>query len=278
MKRRIVLLLVGLMVLTGCGSEVSFTSIAPSGQDTPRVPVVEVGGQLVAVDEDLEKNELTAEDFAIDPETGRMLCTSRTTVTGIDVSAHQEEIDWAAVAGDGIDFAMLRIGSRGYSQGGLKRDGFFELNYTRAREQGLDLGVYFFSQAISVEEAVEEAQFVLDLLEGRELELPVVFDWEEIGSEPARTDDVDVETVTACALAFCDVIARAGYTPAIYCNGMVGYLRYDFAEIEHLPLWYADYAGWPGFAYALEMWQYTSSGTVAGVEGKVDLNLLFIEE
>lgn len=238
-------------------------------------PTVSVGGQTVPVDETLAQSEFTPEDFAVDEITGRVSCLSRSARTGIDVSSHQGEIDWAAVAGDGIDFAMLRVGNRGYTQGGLNADGRFEANLTGARENGLKVGAYFFSQAVSVEEALEEAEFVLSVLDGRELELPVVFDWEQIVEEEARTDGADSATVTACAIAFCRRLEEAGYQSAFYCNGMLGYLQYDLAQLQHLDAWYAEYSAWPSFAYAFALWQYSKTGSVDGVAGNVDLNLWF---
>lgn len=279
MKRILSLMLALVFCLTACGGGEAPVS-TPEAPEEPAYtgPVVEVGGQVVPVDESLEQSGFTSEDFTTDPDTGRVNCLSREAVTGIDISSHQGDVDWAAVAGDGIDFAMLRIGNRGYSQGGLKQDANFEANYTGAVENGLNAGVYFFSQAISVEEAVEEAEFVLSILNGRALQMPVVFDWEEITDDVARTDEVDTATVTACAIAFCQRIREAGYEAAVYCNGMVGYFRYDIAQLEHLPVWYAEYKAWPSFAYAFEMWQYSNTGTVAGIRGNVDLNLYFPAE
>lgn len=263
------------LALAGCGGAAAPAEEPVVEEPEYTGPTVDIGGQTVPVDETLEPSGFTAEDFSTDPETGRVACLSREAATGIDVSSHQGEIDWAAVAGDGIEFAILRIGSRGYTQGGLKQDACFEANYAGAVENGLDVGVYLFSQAVSAEEAVEEAEFVLSILDGRELQLPVVFDWEEITDEAARTDEVDGQTVTECALAFCRRIEEAGYKTAFYCNGMVGYLRYDIAQMQHLDAWYAEYGDWPSFAYAFDLWQYSRTGAVAGIAGNVDLDLWF---
>lgn len=238
-------------------------------------PTVSVGGQTVAVDESMEQSTFTEADFSLDETTGRVTCLSRQALTGIDVSSHQGEIDWAAVAGDGISFAILRIGNRGYSEGVISADQRFEANLAGAQENGLQVGCYFFSQAVSVEEAQEEADFVLAALNGREMDLPVVFDWEHIDNAEARTDSVDTETVTACARAFCERIQEAGYQTAVYCNGMLGYLHYDLSQLEQYDAWYAEYASWPSFAYAFDLWQYTNTGTVAGIAGNVDLDLWF---
>lgn len=271
----IVLCALLVLSLSGCGL---VRQILAQRQSKPEYtgPTVSVGGQTVPVDESLEQSDFTEADFALDEATGRITCLSREALTGIDVSSHQGDIDWAAVAGDGISFAMLRIGNRGYSQGGLQADSSFETNLAGARDNGLLVGCYFFSQAVSVEEAQEEADFVLSLLADRPMDLPVVFDWEHIeGQEEARSNNVDSETVTACAIAFCDRIAQAGYQTAIYRNGMLGYLHYDVSQLEAYDAWYAEYAAWPSYAYAFNLWQYSDTGTVAGISGNVDLDLWF---
>lgn len=261
------------LALSGCGLS---RSLLRELEPEETGPTVSVGGQTVHVDQNLEQSEFTQEDFSLDEATGRVTCLSREALTGIDVSSHQGDIDWAAVAGDGISFAMLRIGNRGYSQGALQADTSFETNLVGARENGLLVGCYFFSQAVSVEEAQEEADFVLTLLNGRAMDLPVVFDWEYIeDQEDARTNQVDAQTVTDCAVAFCDRIAQAGYQTAVYRNGMLGYLHYDQAQLERYDAWYAEYAPWPSFAYAFDLWQYSNTGTVAGIGGNVDLDLWF---
>ena len=266
------LCLVLLLGLTGCAAP----SAIPKPSDKLQV-TIEMGGQTVAVDESLDQSSLDAKDFTTDAATGRISSLSRTAYTGVDVSSHQGAIDWSAVAGDGIDFAILRIGNRGYSQGALSLDEQFEANYTGAKENGLKTGVYFFSQAVSVEEAQAEAAFVLAALNGRQLDLPVVFDWETIDTDDARTDGVDSQTATACCLAFCAAIQEAGYDAAFYCNGMLGYLQYDLSQLQELDAWYAEYSDFPGFAYAFRLWQYSKTGTVAGISGDVDLNLWFPE-
>lgn len=222
-------------------------------------------------------NQLKEENFSTSPS-GRVTYTQdgREAKTGIDVSFYQQNIDWQAVAGDGIDFAFLRLGYRGYTQGALNTDTCFEANFQGAQDAGLDLGVYFFSQALAPEEAREEAQFVLDTLNGSPLEYPVVFDWEFITHDSeARTHGMDGETLTQCAAAFCQVIEEGGYTPAVYFNRDMGYLYYDLSQLDQYPFWLADYDSVPDFYYRFQLWQYTHTGTVAGIEGNVDLNLDF---
>ncbi|MBQ8935446.1 MAG: lysozyme, partial [Oscillospiraceae bacterium] len=155
----------------------------PEEEEPPET--VHIGGQDVVINQELNRSDLEEEHFTSD-DTGT-ITYSGSALYGVDVSAHQGEIDWSAVAGDGIDFAILRIGSRGYSAGAIREDACFEQNYTGARENGLLVGTYFFSQAVSVEEAVEEAEQVLFWLDGRALDGPVVYDWETIEDDIART-------------------------------------------------------------------------------------------
>ena len=176
LKKLISILLSGALVLSLAGC--SLRGAVHKIEEEVSGPTVEVGGQTVKVDESVEQSGFTAEDFQRDEVTGRITCLSRPAMTGVDVSSHQGDIDWAAVAGDGIEFAMLRVGSRGYSQGAIRADANFEANLAGAQENGLQVGCYFFSQAVTAAEAEEEADFVLSVLNGRSMDLPVVFDFE----------------------------------------------------------------------------------------------------
>lgn len=197
------------------------------------------------------------------------------TEVGIDVSSHQSEIDWDAVAASGVDFAILRLGYRGYTEGSVNLDSRFLYNLEEARRVGLDVGVYFFSQAITPEEAVEEAEFVLSVLNGTPLQYPVIFDWESISSSEARTDNLDNAVLSQCVQAFCDRIALSGYQPGVYFNKTWGYFRHDQAQLASYYTWFAGYTEAPDCYYAFDMWQYSSSGSVPGIEGKVDLDMAF---
>lgn len=270
------LVLLIVIVLTLGAALILLSTREQRKEPEPEPETVTIGGQQVEIDPTLPQSELEQAHFTKNEDGS--ITYSGPARYGIDVSAHQGEIDWAAVAGDGVEFAFLRIGYRGYSAGALNLDGQFEANYAGAREQGIDVGVYFFSQAISEEEAREEARQVLSWLEGKEIQCPIVYDWEHIEEDTARTDSVDGETVTACARAFCEEIREAGYDPMIYCNGMLGYLSYDLTQLEDYPLWYAEYEDYPSYAYEVAIWQYTESGTVAGIQGKADRNIWFQTE
>lgn len=194
-------------------------------------------------------------------------------LAGIDVSSHQGTIDWAKVAEDGIDFAIIRCGGRYYQSGTVFEDKQFRANIQGALDAGIQVGIYFFSQATSAQEAREEAQFVLDTIQGYDVTGPVVFDWENIGNDSARTDGMTSAQVTAAANAFCQTVEQAGYRPMIYFNQYIGYLLYDLDQVVQYPFWLAEYNAVPSFYYDFEMWQYTSSGSVSGISGKVDRNV-----
>ena len=195
-------------------------------------------------------------------------------VAGVDVSAYQTSVDWSAVKEAGIDFAMVRVGYRGYSSGELDEDDYFLSHLEGAIEAGLHVGVYFFSQALTPDEAREEAQYVLDKIEGYALQYPVVFDWEEM-HVPARTDEMNMLMLTSCAQAFCETVEAAGYRAGVYFNQAYGYGQLNLVSLKDYVFWLAEYADTPAFAYDFQIWQYTNEGQVPGIEGPVDLNIAF---
>ena len=198
---------------------------------------------------------------------------------GIDVSHYQGEIDWEKVKTSGIEFVFIRLGYRGYGEEGvLKEDTNFEKNIQGARSAGLDVGVYFFAQAVNEKEAIEEAQFVLDSLLEYNLQMPVVYDPESILHEEARTDHVTGEQFTKNTKAFCETIEEAGYDAMIYCNRLWQADKLDLTELSEYPIWYADYEEYPQTPYHFEIWQYSNEGTVDGILGNVDLNIQMIKK
>ena len=209
---------------------------------------------------------------------GRMTYSAAPYRTGIDVSFYQGDIDWDAVKADGIEFAMLRLGFRGYgAEGTLNMDERFADYMEGAAAAGLEVGVYFFSQAITVAEAEEEAAFVLDALADYDVTWPVVFDWEPVTAQGARTSDLDTDTLCAIANTFCEAVQAAGYTPMIYLTDYAGYVKYDVSLVDQWDFWYAGYTDVPGFYYDFQMWQYSDQGSVDGIAGRVDLNLSFVD-
>lgn len=192
---------------------------------------------------------------------------------GIDVSTHQSDIEWDKVKGENVDFAMIRAGYRGYENGELKEDDKFKQNISGARNNGIDVGVYFFSQAISEDEAREEATFILNAIKGYEVKYPVVFDMEYI--ENGRINSLSMEERTKITLAFCEAIKSAGYEAMIYGNQFWLQEYVSLHDINDYELWLAQYNDRPNFPYEFRMWQYTDSGQVNGIKGNVDLNLWF---
>jgi len=198
------------------------------------------------------------------------------TYVGVDVSSHQYDIDWARVKAAGIDYAIIRVGYRGYETGKVCLDDYFEKNIKGALAAGIKVGVYFFSQAITPEEAVAEADFVLSQINGYNVTCPVVFDWEPFSYTTSRTYGLDKNTLTQCAVAFCERVKSAGYKPMVYFNNYLGYIRYDLRELTGYDFWYANYSAMPSFYYDFDIWQYTSSGKVDGIATNVDMNISFI--
>ncbi|MCI9640012.1 glycoside hydrolase family 25 protein [Emergencia sp. 1XD21-10] len=199
------------------------------------------------------------------------------TVAGIDVSYYQKKIDWKKVKADGIDFAMIRLGYRGYEGGDLTLDSRFKENLSGAKKADIHVGVYFFSQAVTVEEAVEEAKYVIRHIRGRGVTYPVVFDMEPI-SGAHRIDDLSVLDKTEIADAFCQIIERNGYTPMIYGNPTWLLENLDLRYLTRYDIWLAHYTDETDYAGKFKFWQYTDSGKVKGIKGKVDLNLMFKEK
>ena len=228
--------------------------------------------------EGVPPNPLGSEDFAQHGTTPVYRGDSYTTLRGIDVSEHQHSVDWAQVAESGVDFAFIRLGRRGYTEGGLFEDPYYRQNLAGALENGLEVGVYFFSQAVTVLEAIEEAQFVIDRLGGYQITMPVVFDWEKIPDTPsARSNDLSMETRTDCAVAFCQTIRNAGYEPCVYFNRTLGYYGYDLSRLTDYRFWFSlPEMGYPSFYYAVDFWQYSFTEPIPGVEGVADMNLLLI--
>lgn len=222
-------------------------------------------------------NELTEEFFTV--ESGKIKYTGSDyeVLRGIDVSEHQLDIDWQQVAGAGIDYAYIRVGRRGYTEGGLFEDPYFKANVQGAQAAGLKVGVYMFSQAITVQEAIEEARFVLERISDYNITLPVVFDWEKIESGDARTTGLTMEGRTDCAVAFCETVKNAGYVPCIYFNRNLGYYGYDLTRLTGYEFWFAlPESGFPNFYYAADMWQYSFTESVPGIVVETDMNLWFI--
>jgi len=192
---------------------------------------------------------------------------------GVDVSAHQGSINWKAVKSSGIEFAMIRLGYRGYGSGKLVEDEYARQNLAGAREAGLKIGAYFFSQALSIQEADEEIAFMLNVLDTQHLEMPIILDWEVPAADARTAGNMDARTLTDIQLHFCGAMAKKGYQPMVYFNWHQSENLYYLSELEAYPFWLALYQDRMTYPWKVEMWQYSDHGRVPGINGDVDLNV-----
>lgn len=237
------------------------------------------GGTKVYVSSEIPKQNYDPNLFQFNSN-GYLTYNSDTCAIGVDVSKYQGTIDWAKVKASGVQFAILRLGYRGYgSAGNLAMDTTFETNLKAAQAAGIQVGVYFFSQAITPEEAKQEAEYCINALKPYKITYPVVYDWEPYGSNvDARTNGLDDATLTQCAVAFLERVKQAGYQPMIYSNLTYYYLHFNMDQLAEYPLWLAQYTSKPTFYYQFDMWQYSCTGSVPGISGNVDLNIRMIRK
>lgn len=243
-------------------------------EEIKEVSYISFGDYTLPVNDSLPVNSYDQEAFIVGDDGIISYGDAR---LGIDVSQYQGDIDWQAVADSGVSFAMIRLGFRGYGEeGSVVLDSTFHQNIEGAKAVGIDVGVYFFSQATSVWETMEEAYFVLEHLDGYELDLPVVFDWEFIDDvTSARTNATPGQSITLYNQVFNEQMQKAGYDTMVYFNQHLAYLYLDLPLLSDNPFWLASYRDSPTFYYDFDIWQYSDTGTIDGIEGYVDLNLMF---
>jgi len=201
--------------------------------------------------------------------------TDLVSIKGIDISEYNKVQDWYAVKSDGVKFAFIRAGYRGYGTGKFKEDTKFFDNIKGAYNAGINVGVYFVTQAINTDEAIEEADWVIDMIKqaGVDVTYPIALDLEDAASLEARTADISKADRTLIIKAFCDRIQSYGYTPMLYSNIRWYLDEMELSELTDYCKWFAQYFNKPFFPYEFQIWQYTSSGVVEGIDGNVDLNL-----
>ncbi|MCR5332372.1 MAG: hypothetical protein K6E62_14495 [Lachnospiraceae bacterium] len=201
----------------------------------------------------------------------------KTSIRGIDVSKYQGNINWKKVAEAGVEFAIVRMGFRGMNEGTLETDPYFNANMKGATDNGIKVGVYFFSQAVNEKEAADEAAFVLRSISGYNVEYPVIFDTERVTTYDARANSLNMETRTAVARTFCERITEAGYKPMIYANTKYMVMGIDLTKLKDIDKWYAVYNPTITFPYDFQMLQYSEKGSIPGISGNVDLNISFVD-
>lgn len=234
------------------------------------------GYKFFPISETLKKHDYVYDNFTMQ-ENGEIVYTDDSQIVqslkGIDVSKHQGEINWKKVAGDDISYAFIRAGFRGSTEGKLVEDEYFKDNIEGTLDNGIHVGIYFYTQTVTEQEAEEEAEFVIDLIKKYDVTYPVVFDIEEVTSSSARTSKMTKEDYTKATIAFCEKIKEAGYTPMIYGNLKSFMIMLDMEQLEDYEKWFAFYDMPVYFPYAFSIWQYSSKGSVNGISGEVDLNI-----
>ena len=196
---------------------------------------------------------------------------------GADISKLQDYIDFQKVKKAGLDFVMVRVGARGYSSGQLVMDDYFSENVKRASDAGLQVGVYFFSQAVSAEEAVVEANLVLEAVKDYRITYPIAFYMSEIAGDTSRIDVLTKQDRTNVARAFLDTIKAAGYLPMLYGDKEWLLKEVDLSKLTAYDVWLSQIQDVPDYPYKFSMWRYSTTGTVDGIAGYADLNISFVD-
>jgi len=275
-----IILVAGICLLArGCSAPKEVTAPEPAEEEVPENIVwVHDGANTIPITPyvGVPVSTLISEEFSQDGDIIKYTGSSYTALQGVDVSEWQGDIDWQTVAADGIDFAIIRIGFRGCGEGTLEEDSSFFFNYEQAKEAGLQVGVYYFSQSITAEEAKKEAEWVLKELDERTPSLPVFFDWEPVVKEGSRTKYGEHALLTDCAAAFCSTIEAAGLEAGVYYNCSQCYNCYDLSQLTDYSFWLTAPGSAPDCYYASDFWQYSFEGQVNGIPNAVDRNIMFM--
>ena len=220
-----------------------------------------------------EANPFDQYDFQYNKQ-NYLYCLKQESYVGVDVSAFQHDIDWNQVKASGVDFAMLRLGYRGWgAKGTLVEDEYIQQNLAGTAAAGIPIGAYFFSQATTLDEVHEEIEFMLEILGDYELDYPIVLDWEVANPTEGRVRNVTRRELTDMLRYFCDEMSVRGFDPMVYFNWTQASRMIYLSELEDYPFWLALYQDRMTFPFRVEMWQYTSEGKVPGIEGDVDINV-----
>lgn len=194
---------------------------------------------------------------------------------GIDVSKWNKEIDWEKVKAAGVDFAIIRCAYRGSTTGALVEDPYFKKNIEGATKAGIQVGIYFFTQAVNITEAMEEASIAVSLAKEYPIAYPIFIDTEGAGAG-ARAANLDVETRTEVCRTFCETVEAAGYNAGVYASKNWLNKNLNTEKLSDYYTWLAEYKGNATYEGNYDFWQYTSSGRVDGIDGRVDLNVGYV--
>lgn len=270
-KKRAITLSTRQLIILGCVAAVIIVAFFAS------MFVVLGSYNGLGMSQSIPKNEYDTTKFYFENGLMKYSDTKYKSVNGIDVSTYQKKIDWEKVKSIGIDFAMIRIGYSGSKTGEIVMDDRFEENLEGAKAAGLDVGVYFFSQAINIEEAENEAKFVIRHIRGEGISYPVAFDMEPISNDDRISQLTQTQKTEICD-AFCSIIKANGYAPMVYGNPSWLKNSIDMAYLSDYQVWLAHYERATGYSNKFNMWQYSNSGTVPGVKMNVDMNIMLVEK
>lgn len=235
------------------------------------------GYKFTQIRQDYELSGIQSDTLAFDAD-GVVTQTVGDTVKskkGIDVSEYQGKIDWAKVKESGVDFAFIRAGYRGYVSGKLVEDEQYINNVKGCIENDIEVGVYYFSQAITEEEIEEEVDTMLVAIAEYEVTGPIVIDIEKVDSNNSRGNDLSRDDRTRLVLHFCDYVRSKGYEPMIYGNTYSFFEMLDIDQVHNEKIWYAFYDTYLYYPYKLDIWQYSAKMSVPGIDGDVDMDIMF---
>lgn len=196
---------------------------------------------------------------------------------GVNLNRNSGDVNFEKLKSAGAEFVMVRMGARGYQNGQITMDDKFATYVQQAREAGLEVGLTFYSQAVTKEEAVEEANVVLSSISANSITYPIVFDMETVSNDTSRIDTLSKMTLTSIADSFCKTIKEAGYSPMIYGNKYWLLRKIDLTKLGSYDIWLSQEEDIPDYPYRFSMWEYTREGLIDGVSGDASLSISFID-
>lgn len=227
---------------------------------------------------DVKKNDYDFEN-SLTREEGRLKYkdSKREAVLGVDLSKYNGNVDFAKLKEAGVNFAMLRLGSRGYGSGTITLDDKYVEYAQNAAVAGIMTGAYFYSSAINEAEAIEEANYIVGAVSGFSVKYPIAIDVEKVSGDTSRTEKLTVEERTHIVKTFCDTVKGFGYNPIIYSTRDMLISGLDLKELDEYDVWLSDDKIPTDYPYRFSMWQYSQNGAIQGIDGNVDLDLCFVK-
>ena len=234
--------------------------------------------QWIMINSYLDKNTYQEAGFVYEEPVMKYFANgAKASFLGVDISKDNGTVDFKKLKKDGVDFVMVRLGYRGYESGNIVIDEEYFDNIQLANEAGLAVGVYFESQATTVEEALEEAEFVVTNLIEMRVTYPVVFDLGLVANDSSRIENIPKTQLTEITNAFCNRIKEVGYKPMVYGDKYWLLRKIDLTMLGDYDIWLSQSGQLPDYPYQFAMWQYTNTGSVSGISGDVNMNISFID-